>query len=84
MQKLNLDFSAGQVMKSAVMNIITDKVDEIVDEVNKLPAMAAATKTVSLRVDEIEASEVDISQEEFDALQESGGLDETKTYYIYE
>lgn len=84
MQKLNLDFSAGQVMKSAVMNIITDKVDEIVDEVNKLPAMVAATETVSLRVDEIEASEVDISQEEFDALQESGGLDETKTYYIYE
>lgn len=84
MQKLNLDFSAGQVMKSAVMNVITDKVDEIVDEVNKLPAMAAATETVSLRVDEIKASEVDISQEEFDALQESGGLDETKTYYIYE
>ena len=84
MQKLNLDFSAGQVMKSSVMNVITDKVDEIVDEVNKLPAMVAATETVSLRVDEIEASEVDISQEEFDALQESGGLDETKTYYIYE
>lgn len=28
--------------------------------------------------------EVDISQEEFDALQESGNLDPSKTYYIYE
>lgn len=28
--------------------------------------------------------EVDISQEEFDALQKSGELDESKTYYIYE
>ena len=31
-----------------------------------------------------ESSEVDISQEEFEALQESGQLDESKTYYIYE
>jgi hypothetical protein len=31
-----------------------------------------------------ERSEVDISQEEFEALQESGQLDESKTYYIYE
>ena len=30
-----------------------------------------------------ESSEVDISQEEFEALQESGQLDESKTYYIY-
>lgn len=28
--------------------------------------------------------EVDIPQEEFEALQESGQLDESKTYYIYE
>lgn len=31
-----------------------------------------------------ESSEVDISQEDFEALQESGQLDKSKTYYIYE
>lgn len=31
-----------------------------------------------------ERSEVDISQEDFEALQASGLLDENKTYYIYE
>lgn len=84
MQKLNLGFSAGQVMKSAVMNVITNKVDEIVGEVNKLPSMVAATETNKREIDALKEKEVDISQSDFDALQESGELDETKTYYIYE
>lgn len=84
MQKLNLVFSAGQVMKSLWLNLISQKTDEIVDEVNKLPAMVAATATNKLEIDELKAKEVDISQADFDALQESGELDETKTYYIYE
>lgn len=84
MQKLNLEFSPGQVMKSLWMNLIAKKTDEIVDEVNKLPEMVAATKENKLEIEAIRNSEVDISQEEFDALQASGGLDETKTYYIHE
>jgi hypothetical protein len=84
MQKLNLEFSAGQVMKALWLNLISQKTDEIVDEVNTLPAMRAATEEVALRVDAVEAEGVDISQADFDALQESGNLDPTKTYYIYE
>lgn len=84
MQKLNLEFSAGQVMKALWLNLISQKTDEIVDEVNMLPAMRAATEEVALRVDAVEAEGVDISQADFDALQESGNLDPTKTYYIYE
>ena len=84
MQKLNLEFSAGQVMKALWLNLISQKTDEIVDEVNTLPAMRTATKEVALRVDAVEAEGVDISQTDFDALQESGNLDPTKTYYIYE
>lgn len=84
MQKLNLEFSASQVLKSASLNTITGKVDEIVEEVNKLPSMVAATAENALRIDAIEESVVDISLEEFEALQEEEGLDTTKTYYIYE
>ena len=84
MQKLNLEFSAGQVMKSLWLNLISKKTDEIVDEVNKLPQMVAATEANALEIQSIKDSEVDISQSEFDALQESGKLDPSKTYYIYE
>ena len=71
-------------MKSLWLNLIAQKTDEIVDEVNKLPQMAAATETNALEIQSIKDSEVDISQAEFDALQESGKLDTSKTYYIYE
>lgn len=84
MQKLNLEFSAGQVMKSLWLNLISQKTDEIVDEVNKLPQMVADTEANALEIQGIKDSEVDISQSEFDALQESGKLDPSKTYYIYE
>lgn len=44
----------------------------------------AVVENVEQSIDAIVESEVDISQEDFEALQESGELDETKTYYIYE
>jgi hypothetical protein len=84
MKKLNLEFSAGQVMKSLWLNLIAQKTDEIVDEVNKLPEMSTAITENANAIQSIKDSEVDISQAEFDALQESGELDPSKTYYIYE
>lgn len=83
MQKLNLEFSAGQVMKSLWLNLISKKTDEIVDEVNKLPQMVAATEANALEIQGIKNSEVDISQKVFDDTPESE-LDPSKTYYIYE
>lgn len=84
MKKLNLEFSAGQVMKALWLNLISQKTDEIVDEVNKLPEMSMAITENANAIQGIKDSEVDISQDEFDALQESGNLDPSKTYYIYE
>lgn len=84
MQKLNLGFSAGQVMKSAVMNVITNKVDEIVGEVNKLPSMVAATETNKLEIEALKDKEVDIKQTVFDKMFDDGTLDTTKNYYTYE
>lgn len=84
MKKLNLEFSAGQVMKSLWLNLIAQKTDEIVDEVNKLPEMSTAITENANAIQSIKNSDVDISQAEFDALQESGKLDPSKTYYIYE
>lgn len=84
MEKLNLNFSPSQVLKAATLNVITGKIDELVTEANKNPATQAAIALNSERIDNIINSEVDISQAEFDALQESGKLDPSKAYYIYE
>lgn len=83
MKKLNLEFLAGQVMKSLWLNLIAQKTDEIVDEVNKLPEMSTAITENANAIQGIKDSEVDISQEVFDDTPESE-LDPSKTYYIYE
>lgn len=82
MDKLNLTFSAGQVMKAESMNIMARKVEELVTEANKLPAMNAAISENRVLIGELEG--IDISQADFEALQEAGELDPKKTYYIYE
>lgn len=84
MDKLNVTFSPAQILKAELMNLITAKIDELVASANELPAIKASIADNKLVIEAVVASEVDISQAEFDALQESGGLDETKTYYIYE
>lgn len=84
MDKLNLKFTPAQILKAELMNIIAGKIDELVDSANDMPAMDAAIKENKILIQGIKDSEVDISQAEFDALLESGELDETKTYYIYE
>ena len=84
MQKLNLVFSAGQVMKSLWLNLISQKTDEIVEEVNKLPAMVAATETNRLEIEALKVSEVNIKQSVFDEMLAAGTLDPTKTYNTYE
>ena len=84
MDKLNLKFTPAQILKAELMNIIAGKIDELVDSANDMPVMDAAIKENKILIQGIKDSEVDISQAEFDALLESGELDETKTYYIYE
>lgn len=84
MDKLNLTFSPAQILKAELMNLIAAKIDELVETENRQTNVNAKVATNALNIQAIIASDVDISQAEFDALQESGELDETKTYYIYE
>lgn len=80
LDKLDFQFTAGQVLKAELMNIMKERVNELVDSANTLPEMRAFAKETRMIVD----SDIDISQAEFEALQEQGQLDPTKNYYIYE
>ena len=84
MDKLNINFTPAQVLKAELMNIITAKIDEVVNEVNKILPLEVRANENRVMIENMRNSEVDISQTEFDALMESGGLDPSKTYYIYE
>lgn len=84
MDKLNIKFTPAQVLKAELMNIITAKIDEIVNEANKIQPLEAKANENRVMIENMRNSEVDISQAEFDALMESGGLDPNITYYIYE
>ena len=82
--KLDIEVSGGQVLKSATFNAVTSKVDEIVDEVNKLPEMNVAIRENRLLIDAIKKEKVDIPQGMFDDMKEAGLLDPTKEYNTYE
>ena len=82
--KLNLNFTAAQVLKAQVMNIITGKIDEVVDAANHVNVVEAKAEENRILINNMREEAVDISQADFEALQEAGELDETKTYYIYE
>lgn len=82
--KLNLNFTAAQVLKAQVMNIITGKIDEVVDAANHVNVVEAKAEENRILINNMREEAVDISQTDFEALQEAGELDETKTYYIYE
>lgn len=79
-----MTFAPAQILKAELMNLITGKIDELVGVANGIPSIDAATKENALEIAAIKGEDIDISQEEFDALQAAGELDETKTYYIYE
>lgn len=84
MNKLEIQFKPAQILKSEVMNIVVQKIDEVVNEANKIQPLEAKANENRVMIENMRNSEVDISQTEFDALIESGGLDPNITYYIYE
>lgn len=84
MDKLEIQFKPAQILKSEVMNIVVQKIDEVVNEANKIQHLEAKANENRVMIENMRKSEVDISQAEFDALMESGGLDPNITYYIYE
>lgn len=83
MDKLNIIFKPAQVLKAELMNIITAKIDEVIEEANKILPLEVKANENRVMIENMQNSEVDISQKEFDDTPESE-LDPTKTYYIYE
>lgn len=83
MDKLNINFTPAQVLKAELMNIITAKIDEVIEEAKKILPLEVKANENRVMIENMRNSEVDISQEEFDDTPESE-LDTTKTYYIYE
>lgn len=84
MDRLEIQFRPAQILKSEVMNIVVQKIDEVVDEASKIQPLEAKANENRVMIENMRNSEVDISQTEFDALMGSGELDPNKTYYIYE
>lgn len=83
MDRLEIQFKPAQILKSEVMNIVVQKIDEVVGEANKIQPLEAKANENRVMIENMRNSEVDISQAEFDDTPESE-LDPTKTYYIYE
>lgn len=79
-QKLDITFAPAQILKAELMNLIVGRINEVVDSANLVHEVKAYAEDTRKIVD----SNVDISQAEFEAMQEAGTLDITKNYYTYE
>lgn len=82
--KLNMKFVAGQVMKAEWMNLFARKIDEVVDAANLVPEVDEQAKANALAIEAIRNSIVWLTQEEFDEMDKAGTLDPTKEYRTYE
>lgn len=60
MQKLNIEFEPMKVLKAAELNILVDKIDELVGEVNTLPSIESAIDGNKSEIDYVK----DITEEE--------------------
>ena len=84
LDKLDFQFTAGQVLKAELMNIMKDRINEVVDAVNTLPETNAKIESNQLHIEALENEKVDLTQEEFEAMLAAGTLDPTKEYNTYE
>ena len=82
--KLNMRFTAGQVMKSELMNVIVNRIDEVVDAANLIPEVDEMAKANALAIEAIRNNIVWLTQDEFDEMYKAGTLDPTKEYRTYE
>lgn len=81
MSKLGSNFRQGQTLKAEDLNLMVNAINDNADVSSQAKQMA---ENNSRAINIINNRDVDISQAEFDALQEQGQLDPTKHYYIYE
>lgn len=81
MSKLGSVFRQGQTLKADDLNLMVNAINDNAD-VSSQAKQTAENNSRAINI--INNRDVDISQAEFDALQEQGLLDPTKHYYIYE
>lgn len=81
MSKLGLQFVSGQILKNAELNLMVDAINDNAD-VSSQAKQTAENNSRAIEI--INNRDVNISESEFERLQESGTLDPSKTYYIYE
>lgn len=81
MSAIGTKFITGQTLKAEQLNLMVDAIND-----NNSVAQSAKqqAQTNANEISVLKDKEVDISESEFEALQEAGLLDESKTYYIYE
>lgn len=81
MSRLGITFGTGETLKADKLNLMVNAINDNDERVTE-----AAQKAVNAQneINIIKGSEVNISESEFERLQESGTLDPSKTYYIYE
>ena len=79
--KVGTNFRAGQKLKAEELNLLVTAINDNADLLDKTK-QSADNNTRSIEI--INSREVDISDTEFESLKESGNLDTSKTYYIYE
>ena len=81
MSNLGTVFRQGQTLKADDLNLMVNAIND-----NDKTANAAkqTAENNSRAIDILRNREVDISESEFEALQEAGQLDPNKTYFIYE
>ena len=81
MSKLGTNFRQGQTLKADDLNLMVNAINDNAD----VSQEAKQTSENNARAIEIiNNRDVNISESEFERLQESGTLDPSKTYYIYE
>ena len=81
MSALGTTFRQGQTLKAEDLNLMVEAINNNAD-VSQQAKQTAENNTRALDI--LKASAVDISESEFESLQQSGTLDPDKTYYVYE
>ena len=81
MSKLGSVFRQGQTLKAEDLNLMVNAIN---DNAEKSESAKQMSENNARAIDIINNRDVNISESEFERLQESGELDPNKNYYIYD
>lgn len=81
MSKLGSVFRQGQTLKAEDLNLMVNAIN---DNADKSESAKQISENNARSIEIINNRDVNISEGEFERLQQSGELDPNKNYYIYE